>query len=166
MANVFTPNLAATRNQRIVLADYIIGTVAATNGSAAVVGTSTVWSAENAGMRIVINGVEYQIESVADPLNLTLSTPFGESTASGLTYAIRDSFLSAPINAAAGTWLTIIEQDATGGHNLILDSAIYFHDVDILGTAAPSTRSQVGWLLDQSGFNSLLYVTANQPIPS
>lgn len=82
------------------IADYTTGTiVTATNGSTAVVGDSTVWTAQMAGRWVRFtdsdtantgDGYWYEISSVTDATNLTLVKPYkGTSIAAGsATYAI------------------------------------------------------------------------------
>jgi hypothetical protein len=76
------------------IADYTTGGVlTATNGSTAIVGTSTTWTASMAGRYIRItesdtankgDGIWYQISSVTDATNLTLSTVYqGTSISAG-----------------------------------------------------------------------------------
>lgn len=77
------------------------GTVAATNGSVAVVGTGTAFAAVNAGDAIKINGVAYTVLGVTDPTHLTLTTNYAGVTASGLTYAMP----MATVSASDGTYL-------------------------------------------------------------
>lgn len=66
---------------------YYIGTVGATNGSAAVTGTGTSFTKDFKGFdSIYINGTGYRILSVSNATSLTLTTNFGQTTASGLSY--------------------------------------------------------------------------------
>lgn len=88
-------------------ADYATGTVAATQGSTAVTGTSTVWRANvDAGMLLrVAGGQVYAVRSVTSDTALVLDRPFVEASASGRTYTLRrlDSpQVIAPIYAAGG----------------------------------------------------------------
>jgi len=73
---------------------YVVGTVAVTNGSATVTGTSTLWSTYGISplQYITIAGVSYQICTVASNTSLTLATPYAGSTASGLAYTIVRTF--------------------------------------------------------------------------
>lgn len=64
----------------------VTGTIAVTNGSADVVGTSTAFTTElKAGSFIVVGGVKYKVLKITDNTNLTLTSNFEASTASGLT---------------------------------------------------------------------------------
>jgi len=69
-------------------------TVAATNGSAAVVGAGTAWITANRGRgdRITIQGVDYTVLSVASETSLTLASPYAGATGSGKTYVIARKF--------------------------------------------------------------------------
>lgn len=65
------------------------GTVAATNASAAVVGTGTTFTTSYvAGDKIGISGVVYTILSITDATHLTLTANYAGTTASGLSYTI------------------------------------------------------------------------------
>ena len=70
--------------------DYSDGTVAVTNGSTAVVGTSTVWTSDMVGRYLKVNNYWYEISAVADNTHLTLLTEYGEDTASGASYTIAE----------------------------------------------------------------------------
>jgi hypothetical protein len=68
------------------------GTLAVTNGSAAVVGTSTLFTKHVAqqapggnDIPLTINGVSYIVSSVTDDTHLTLTTNYAGSTTSGIT---------------------------------------------------------------------------------
>lgn len=70
---------------------YATGTVAVTNGSAAVVGSGTSWLA-NAypGLLFVsTDGTRYTVLSVTDNTHLTLTANYGGSTLSGQAYSLR-----------------------------------------------------------------------------
>lgn len=69
-------------------AGYSAGTVAVTNGSATVTGTSTSWSANvDPGMVLTINGRLHAVKSVESDTSLTLFRPWTGATASGLSYS-------------------------------------------------------------------------------
>lgn len=86
----------------------------------------------------------------------------------GLQYVllVADSTLNAPLNEdPAAAWTLIVDQDATGGHNLIFDPT-YFYTANLLGKAAASTRAQSQWIADANGYNSLSGTpSTDQPIP-
>ena len=77
------------------MSQYRVGTAAATNGSAAIVGTGTSWASYvTAGSVFTVVGstVPYVVASVTDNTHLTLSSNYGGTTASGLSYTIGTSF--------------------------------------------------------------------------
>ena len=82
------------------MAQYRTGTVSVTNGSAAVVGTGTLWAAEvEPGDLFIIpdDGVVYEVASVTDNTHLSLSANFAGTTAAAAVYAIARDFT--PIQA-------------------------------------------------------------------
>ena len=74
--------------------DYTTGTVAATQGSTTLTGTSTLWNTANnfsvnnvrAGGKIKIGREVYEVSSIASDTSLTLATALVGTTASGLGY--------------------------------------------------------------------------------
>lgn len=78
----------------LMTTDYTTGTVAVTNGSTAVVGTTTVWTGLSATLNenshIVIAGIKYKIASITDNTNIVLDKAYQGTTASGLSYKIGD----------------------------------------------------------------------------
>ncbi|MEA2414457.1 MAG: hypothetical protein QOI58_1114, partial [Thermoanaerobaculia bacterium] len=62
------------------------GTVSATLGSNAVVGTGTTFKNNNVGDAFQIAGTGYTIASITDDTHLTLTTNFAQATAAGLAY--------------------------------------------------------------------------------
>ena len=82
---------------------YSTGTIQVTNNSTAVVGTTTLWAANVAANDKILVGTEaapYRITSVTNDTNLVLSTPYGGSNASTLTYQVsRDEY-----ELANGMW--------------------------------------------------------------
>jgi hypothetical protein len=87
---------AERRAYVITHAEYSTGTIAATQGSATLTGTSTVWTTNNAqgqanmrvGGKLVINGTSnvYEVTAVSGAGTATISPVYSETTASGLTY--------------------------------------------------------------------------------
>ena len=74
-------------------ADYTTGTITVTNGSAAVVGSGTSWTARMVGKHLKINddagdGMWYAISSFTDATNITLENTYAGSSASAQSYAI------------------------------------------------------------------------------
>lgn len=72
------------------VANYTTGTVAMTNGSAAVVGTGTTFAAGDVGkvFRITGENTFYLISAFTDATHITLATTYSGSTMSGLNYKI------------------------------------------------------------------------------
>lgn len=73
---------------------YTTGTIAVTNGSAAIVGTGTTWAANGISpfQFITIAGVRYQLCKVTDDTHATLSAPYAGATAAGLSYSVSRTF--------------------------------------------------------------------------
>jgi hypothetical protein len=73
---------------------YVVGTVAVTNGSKTVTGTSTLWVDNGISplQYITIAGVTYQVCTVVSNTSLTLAANYAGSTASGLAYTIVRTF--------------------------------------------------------------------------
>lgn len=64
----------------------LTGTIAVTNASATVTGTSTAFTTElNIGDTIILSGVEYYVSAIASNTFLTLTATYSGTTASGLT---------------------------------------------------------------------------------
>lgn len=79
------------------MAQYKTGTVSVTNGSAVVTGTNTLWLSNiNAGDAFTVagTGVIYDVASVDSDTQISLTAPYGGSTASGLIYAATRDFTS------------------------------------------------------------------------
>lgn len=73
--------------------DYTTGTIAVTNGSAAVVGTGTIWTAQMVGRSLRINddagdGMWYAVASFTDTTRITLENNYGGSTLTGQSYVM------------------------------------------------------------------------------
>ncbi len=76
------------------MSQYKTGTVAVTSGSAAIVGTGTLWATNAAaGQTFMIAGssVPYVIGVVTDNTHITLSSNYAGSSQSGLSYEINTS---------------------------------------------------------------------------
>jgi hypothetical protein len=71
-----------------LIENYSDGTLSATNGALAIVGTGTVWTSDMDGETIAINGVPYAIGIVTDNTHMTLATNFLGTTGAGLLYVI------------------------------------------------------------------------------
>ena len=77
------------------MSQYKTGTASVTNGSSAVTGSGTLWSANvSAGgsFTIASTGVVYDVASVNSNTSITLSVAYAGATASGAVYAIGTSF--------------------------------------------------------------------------
>ena len=70
---------------------YVTGTISVTNGAPTVYGTGTLWvdtGTLNAGDIMLVASTLYQIQSIQSNTQLTLSSNFLGTTASGLSYSI------------------------------------------------------------------------------
>jgi len=77
------------------MSQYNAGTVAVTNGSATITGTSTSWLANinvGDGFTIEASGVTYDVAAVVSDTNITLSAPYAGATAANQYYAIIRDF--------------------------------------------------------------------------
>lgn len=78
---------------------YITGTLAATQGSAAIVGTGTAWSPTMDGLMIrIANQAEYYQLTVLSGTTATLDRAYEAASASGLTYRIDQPVFVLPSN--------------------------------------------------------------------
>jgi hypothetical protein len=86
------------RDQFIIPAQYVTGTVDVVNGSNAVVGHGTTWTASMIGrqFRIGITTPIYTIIAVPSATSLTLSKVWGANTQSGVGYQIYYCYLIPP----------------------------------------------------------------------
>jgi hypothetical protein len=92
----------------------LTGTLAVTNLSATVTGTTTLFTTElNVGDAIKISGVTYQVATIVSATSLTLTTSYAGVTASGLT-GYKDSNLFA-INNGFGTGLVTVNKSGNVG---------------------------------------------------
>lgn len=70
---------------------YVTGTVALSNGSAAVVGTGSGWALAGLGTQanlLIVNGVAALVDTVTDDTHLTLTKAWPGSTVSGAAYEL------------------------------------------------------------------------------
>lgn len=72
------------------VSNYSTGTIAVTNGSAAVVGTGTTFTSDMVGKQIRINNQNtfYTVATYTDATHITLTSNYASTTASGLSYVI------------------------------------------------------------------------------
>jgi hypothetical protein len=79
------------------------GTVAVTNGSAAVTGTGTAFTTQlSAGRGVLINLVEYTVLSITDNTHMTLSVNYAGTSASGLSM-FTGALLQGTVNVTNGS---------------------------------------------------------------
>lgn len=91
---------------------YRQGTVAVTNGSTAVTGTTTAWSTNvKAGDGFSLDGATwYEVASVTDNTHLVLASNFGGSTTSGASYAIDRRSLAWQVGSETSAQLLALMQ--------------------------------------------------------
>lgn len=91
---------------------YRQGTVAVTNGSTAVTGTTTAWSTNvKAGDGFSLDGATwYEVASVTDNTHLVLASNFGGSTTSGASYAIDRRSLAWQVGSEAAARVLALQQ--------------------------------------------------------
>jgi hypothetical protein len=88
----------------------ITGTVAVTNGSATLTGTTTAFTTElKSGNTVVIATVEYRVVSITSDTVATLHTTYAGSTASGLTITANEQ----PASIAASDLAVVFGVDTT-----------------------------------------------------
>ena len=98
-------------------ADYSTGTVAVTNGSKVVTGTSTLWSANvDRGMllRVAGAGRYYPVGSVDSNTQVTLADAYEGATASGQAYALTRLGTAGSPYRTADFYATVAERLVTG----------------------------------------------------
>lgn len=91
---------------------YRQGTVAVTNGSTAVTGTTTAWSTNvKAGDGFSLDGATwYEVASVTDNTHIVLASNFGGSTTSGAAYAIDRRSLAWQVGSEAAARVLALQQ--------------------------------------------------------
>ena len=100
------------------VSDYTTGTVTATNGSTAIVGSGTTFTAAMVGEYIKVTDYWYKIESFTDITHITIDRNFGETTVSGSTFTISeliplpDGFENMPLWKALGVYFDSRENTA------------------------------------------------------
>ncbi len=85
------------------------GTVSATNGSPAVIGTGTTFKNLNPGDAFKINGNAYTISSITDDTHLTLTANFAQVTAAGLPYTSFGTFDSTTESGIGGVTVELLD---------------------------------------------------------
>lgn len=82
------------RMRKMTAADYTTGTIAVTNGSAAVVGTGTTFTAAMVGRTLMVEdaasqeGIPYKVAVFTDATHITLENYYAGATGSGKSYRI------------------------------------------------------------------------------
>ena len=79
-----------------VVGNYNTGTVAVTNASATVTGTSTVWTSAMVGRRFKVSGDDdvYIVDAFTSSTSITLNRAYNGATATAATYEILDDLFS------------------------------------------------------------------------
>lgn len=94
LSGAYTGTLAYEHSMRDMSQDdYTTGTVTVTNGSAAVVGSGTTWTASMVGRVLFItdgsqDGMGYKISAFTDATHITLENYYGGTTGGAKTYLI------------------------------------------------------------------------------
>lgn len=154
------------RVRNLQLSDYTTGTVTVTNGSTAVVGATTAWTANMAGMWLNVplttsnatsgDNEWYQIASVTNATNLVLFNQYQGSTATSASggYIIGDvpilpeDFQHLPLYRAAYVYYSSIKLDAEKAK---LYQSIYDEGYRLLDAEFGSKTSGVGLTPNEIG---------------
>lgn len=97
----------------------VAGTLAVTNNSAAVVGTSTAFTTGlKTGQSLVIAGVEYRIDSITDDTHLTLKSVYAGTTDSGLTVTANEQPAYIPVADLSSVYFVDATEASAGGDNV------------------------------------------------
>lgn len=98
----------------------VTGTIAVTNASGAVVGTTTVFTTElKTGQTLVIDSVEYRIAAIASATALTITPVYAGSTASGLTVTANEQPASIGTSELSSVFFADAAEVAAGGDNVV-----------------------------------------------
>lgn len=98
----------------------VTGTIAVTNASGAVVGTSTVFTTElKTGQTLVIDSVEYRIDAIASATALTITPVYAGSTASGLTVTANEQPASISTSELSSVFFADTAEVSAGGDNVV-----------------------------------------------
>jgi hypothetical protein len=127
------------------------GTVAVTNGSATVTGTSSAFKTQlKSGSIVKINGVSYTVSSTASNTSLTLTANYAGATASALSLTSGQTYVSTTSNSCGGTL-----QDDGGGALASGDSGVKLSGV----TLAPGGSCTVAVVVKASSAGALQNVS-------
>jgi len=100
-----------TPKRLVTVTPYETGTISVTNGSTAVVGTSTAWTSDHVGGFLDIEGSQdsYAIKEVTDANNIVLDSVFTDTTNASATYVIRQARVSVPSDFGSIQTLSLTE---------------------------------------------------------
>lgn len=123
---------------------YSTGTIAVTNASTAVTGTTTVWTSAHAGkdIKITVAGVDsyYRIAEVTSNTAIILNRPWAGSNASGLSYEIGDYHLSANVTFDKTKFIRPVQAIFTAADmTVVRDSWLFPDGVGLEGNFCPDT---------------------------
>lgn len=125
----------------------LLGTVAATNASPAVLGTGTAFKTQLVvGSIIFISGVSYTVLSITDDTHLTLTASYAAATASGLAATAGLTLSGAPTTTCGGT-----VTGAAGGTSISLSGGVLAAGASCTVTATAVKDSIAGVLNNVSG---------------
>jgi len=97
----------------------VAGTIAVTNGSGAVVGTSTAFTtALKTGQTLVIDSVEYRITRITTNTALVIAPVYAGSTASGLTVTANEQPAYITLGEMADVYFADAAEVSAGGDNV------------------------------------------------
>jgi hypothetical protein len=147
----------------------LTGTVTATNGSATLTGAGTAFTTEAAaGDKLYINSVQYTVLSVGSATSLTLTAPYAETTAAGLTIKSDNLLrLTGNYTSATASGLTLTSGLTTGSASTFTSgSGTYFFDTNagtntqmIYGGRAVAAKTTIANISVSSGVT----LTNNSP---
>lgn len=99
------------RGQFFTTTAYSTGTVAMTQGSANVTGTSTVWTtATHDDLQFKVDGFVYTVDSVSSNTSLTLDRNWEKATTTASTYEIVKAYIT-PSNSDFHAFVSVIDPD-------------------------------------------------------
>jgi hypothetical protein len=98
----------------------VTGTIAVTNASGAVVGTSTTFTTElKTGQTLVIDSVEYRIAAITSNTALTITPVYAGSTGSGLTVTANEQPAYIGTSELADVYFADTTEVSAGGDNVV-----------------------------------------------
>lgn len=89
---------AVAQSQFIIPNEYNTGTITLVNNSVTVSGVGTAWTSALEGRQLYISGQGpyYTIQTVVDPLTITLQQAYGGDAQAGIAYSIVQAYVSPP----------------------------------------------------------------------